>query len=132
MARRHAILPDNDEVLEARIAALRAELPGLIGERACAAMVIGSVADGRAHDRSDIDVLLVLRDGSPRRSDYAWWDAVIAPRLVTPDARFPVSPVFVGRTALATAEPHLRRAIDTGIALWDPEGVFDDQSEPRT
>ena len=61
MTRRLAILDDNQRVLEERLVALHATLPRLVGERVSAAMVIGSVADGRARDTSDVDLLLVLR-----------------------------------------------------------------------
>jgi predicted nucleotidyltransferase len=61
MGRRLAILDDNDERLGRRLAVLQTLLPPLIEDRACAAMVIGSVAEGRARDASDIDVVVVLR-----------------------------------------------------------------------
>jgi predicted nucleotidyltransferase len=54
MRRRLAILDDNDERLGRRLAALRRLLPPLISDRACTATVIGSVAEGRARDASDI------------------------------------------------------------------------------
>ena len=129
--RRYAILDDNDRLLEQRLDALRRILPPSIADRICGAMVIGSVAEGRARDASDIDLLLVLRNGTPRRADYAWWDAAVAPRLASDDGRFPVSPLLVGRSALTTVEPNLRRALQSGIPLWDPEGLFDDQPESR-
>lgn len=130
MSRRLAILDDNQLVLEARLAGLCTMLPALVRERISAAIVIGSVADGRARDTSDVDLVLVLRDGSPRRSDYTWWDRTVAPTLDTDDARFPVQPLIVGRSALSTAEPHLARALRDGIVLWDPEALLDDQSRP--
>jgi hypothetical protein len=128
-ARRYAILDDNQRELETRLAMLRQTLPGLIAARACAAMVIGSVAEGRAGDASDIDVVVVLREGVPARADYRWWDGEVAPRLAA--ARFPVQPLVIGRASLGTAEPHLRRALDGGIPLWDPEGCFDDERAAR-
>ena len=131
MSRRYAILDDNDRLLEQRLEVLRRVLPASVADRICAAMVIGSVAEGRAHDASDIDLLLVLRSGTPRRSDYAWWDTEVAPRFASDDGRFPVSPLLVGRSALTTAEPNLRRALQSGIPLWDPERLFDDQPESR-
>lgn len=130
MTRRLAILDDNQRVLEERLVALHATLPRLVGERVSAAMVIGSVADGRARDTSDVDLLLVLRHGLPRRSDYTWWDETVAPRLGMDEARFPIQPVIVGRAALARAEPHLAAALRHGIVVWDPEGLFDDQPRP--
>ena len=130
MARRYAILDDNQRLLERRIEELKGLLPGLIASRMCAAMVIGSVAEGRARDESDLDLLLVLRQGAPRRSDYGWWDREVLPRLgALADRRFSVQPVIIGRDSLATKEPHLRRAMKTGVVLWDPGGLFDD--EPR-
>ena len=123
VSRRHAILDDNQRILERRIADLRARLPGLLAGRVCAAMVIGSVAEGRAHDGSDLDLVLVLKAGSPRRSDYEWWDRDIAPQLTQP-GRFPVQPVIVGRSALQTTEPHLRQALRCGLPLWDPERIL--------
>lgn len=128
-ARRYAILDDNQRELEIRLATLRQTLPGFIASRACAAMVIGSVAEGRAGDESDIDVVVVLREGVPSRADYRWWDADVAPRLAA--GSFPVQPVIISRTSLGTAEPHLRRALDGGIPLWDPEGCFDDKRAAR-
>jgi len=125
MSRRYAILDDNQSELEARLDMLRCELPALIAGRACAAMVIGSIAEGRARDESDIDLVIVLRDRPPTRADYRWWDEVVAPHLVT--QRFPVQPLVIARASLATTEPHLRRALDSGIPLWDPEGFFNDQ-----
>ena len=86
---------------------------------------------GRARDGSDIDLLLILRAGTPTRGDYAWWDRVVAPRLTCASARFPLQPVLVGKTALATTEPNLRRALRSKLVLWDPEGLFDDQPEAR-
>ena len=131
MVRRYAILDDNQCLLEERIAWLRTALPSLVRERIAAAMVIGSVATGSARDDSDIDLVLVLRDGQPTRADYAWWDrSVRGPLEITSD-RFPIQPVFVGRSALSTREPHLRTALETGFVLWDPQGVFHDQSQPR-
>lgn len=127
--RRYAILDDNQRELEARLATLRHALPALVAARFCAAMVIGSVAEGRAGDESDIDVVVVLREGIPSRADYRWWDDEVAPRLAA--GRFPVQPVIIGRASLATAEPHLREALDRGIPLWDPEGCFDDQRTAR-
>jgi predicted nucleotidyltransferase len=131
MSRRYAILDDNDRLLRERIDRLRGLLPPLIASRACAAMVIGSVAEGRARDESDCDVLLVLAHGVPRRSDYDWWDGEVVPRLAPGlSDRFPLQPVVIGRHSLTTSEAHLRRAIANGIPLWDPEGLFHDQPEP--
>jgi len=130
MPRRLAILDDNDRLLVRRLAELRRDIPAAVGDRICAAMVIGSVAEGRARDESDLDLLLVLRAGAPRRDDYRWWDTHVAPRLGS-TSRFPVSATFIGRDALATSEPNLRGALDAGIVLWDPEGVFGDESQPR-
>jgi hypothetical protein len=127
---RYAILDDNQCALEERLARLRAVLPGMIGGRVAAAMVIGSVAAGEARDGSDIDLVLVLGAGAPCRADYTWWEAEVRPHL--PAAKgFPVEPLFIGRGALTTTEPHLREALRTGIPLWDPEGLFGDQSAAR-
>jgi hypothetical protein len=93
-------------------------------------VVIGSVAEGKARAESDLDLLLVLRHGAPCRSDYAWWDRAIAPLLDERQQRFPIQPLFIARTSLATTEPHLRRAIDSALVLWDPEGMLDDQPRP--
>ncbi|MCW5890170.1 MAG: hypothetical protein KIT14_06420 [bacterium] len=134
MGRRYAILEDNDRAIAGRLEALRTCLPALIADRVCAVMVIGSVSEGRARDHSDLDLLLVLRAGLPRRSDYTWWDVVVAPHLPVPAAGpsgFPIAPVFVGRGAKSSAEPNLRRALEIGIPLWDPEGFFHDESRPR-
>ena len=131
VARRLAILDDNQDLLERRLAWLRAVLPGVVAQRVCAAMVIGSVAAGRARDGSDVDLLLVLARGTPRRQDYAWWDREVAPALDGQE-RFPLQPLFVGRDAVRTSEPHLAAAIRGGLRLWDPERVFDDQPESRT
>jgi predicted nucleotidyltransferase len=120
---RYAILDDNQRLLEQRLEQLRAELPALVSGRACAVMVIGSVAEGCARDQSDLDLLVVLSDGTPRRSDYEWWDREVAPHLLALE-RFPVQPVIVGRSALVTTEPHLRQALRRGIRLWDPERIF--------
>jgi hypothetical protein len=128
---RYAILDDNQQVLEERVRALRQLLPPLVHDRVCAILVIGSVAEGRARDGSDIDILLVLRDGSPRRADYTWWEDVVAPSLANLGRAFPIQPVFIARTSLATSEPHLRSALGSGFPLWDPEGIFDDQLESR-
>ncbi|MEO6029770.1 MAG: hypothetical protein ABIR79_23120 [Candidatus Binatia bacterium] len=89
--------------------------------------MIGSVAEGCARDASDIDVVLVLRKGSPTRSDYTWWDAEVA-AAVTRSGRFPIQPIFIARTSLATDEPNLRHALTHGFPLWAPEGVFRGQS----
>jgi hypothetical protein len=130
MARRYAILDDNDAWLGQRLAVLRRVLPPLIASRACAAVVIGSVAEGRARDGSDIDVVIVLREAEPRRGDYRWWDAEVTPHLGEhPDGRFPVQPVIIARTSLRTQEPHLRAALANGIPLWDPERLFHDEPE---
>jgi len=132
MERRYALLDDNDRRVAHRLAALRSQLPPLVQDRICAAMVIGSVARGTAHDRSDIDLVLVLRTDTPRRSDYEWWDQRVAPVLQLEGGHdFLVSPLFVARSATATTEPHLSQALQTGIRVWDPEGIFDDQPEPR-
>ncbi|MCC6765709.1 MAG: nucleotidyltransferase domain-containing protein [Deltaproteobacteria bacterium] len=128
--RRYAILDDNQRVLEGRLAELIRTLPALVAARVAAACVVGSVAEGRARDASDVDVVLVLREGEPRRSDYDWWDDAVLPFLA-PARRFPVQPVFIARESLATTEPNLRRALASCIPLWDPEGVFDDESEAR-
>lgn len=130
MNRRLAILDDNHERLTRRLATLREVLPPLIISRACAAIVIGSVAEGRARDASDIDVVVVLSVGEPRRDDYRWWDAHVAPGLdEAADGRFPVQPVIIARASLATDEPHLRTALANGIPLWDPEHLIDDEPE---
>lgn len=130
MNRRLAILDDNHERLTQRLAALRRLLPPLINSRACAALVIGSVAEGRARDASDIDVVVVLRAGEPRRGDYHWWDTHVVPGLDDPaDGRFPVQPVIIARASLATDEPHLRAALASSIPLWDPEHLVDDEPE---
>ena len=128
--RRHAILDDNQRILEERLDDLRRVVPELVAGRMCAAMVIGSVAEGRARDESDIDLVLVLRHGTPERADYEWWETAVRPRLG--EGRFPVQPVIVGRDALGTTEPNLRRALDIGMVVWDPEGLFHDQPEART
>jgi len=130
VARKLAILDDNQRTLEARLRHLACVLPPLVEERVRAARVIGSVAAGRARDTSDIDVVLLLRAGQPVRGDYHWWEREVAPALVV-DERFPVQPLFVGLSALLTTEPNLQVALATGIALWDPEGLFDDQPESR-
>jgi predicted nucleotidyltransferase len=130
MRRRYAILDDNQTVLEHQVAALRGVLPSLIGSRCSAAMVIGSVADGRARDGSDIDLVVVLREGLPARSDYRWWDTEVAPALEA-RSRFPVQPLILGRASLGTSEPHLARALSIGIVLWDPEELFHDQPEAQ-
>ncbi len=130
MSRRYAILDDNQRLLEARLADLACVLPPLISSRVAAACVIGSVAEGRARDGSDVDVVLVLREGDPCRSDYAWWDDTIAPGLA-PATRYPVQPLFIARGSVATREPQLRHALDHRLPLWDPERIFDDQSEAR-
>ncbi len=130
MNRRLAILDDNHERLRERLAALRGLLPPLIDSRACAAIVIGSVAEGRARDASDIDVVVVLKVGEPRRGDYRWWVADVLPGLAEPlDGRFPVQPVIIARASLATDEPHLRAALASGISLWDPEHLVGDEPE---
>lgn len=123
VSRRYALLDDNQVALEGRLGELSKLLPPLIETRVAAACVIGSVAEGRARDASDIDVVLVLREGEPARSDYAWWDATVAPRLA-PTARYPVQPIFIARPSLTTREPHLRRALDQRVPLWDPEGIL--------
>jgi predicted nucleotidyltransferase len=130
VARRYAILDDNQRLLEALLDQLGQVLPPLIATRACAALVIGSVAAGRARDQSDVDLLLVLRSGTPQRADYRWWDSEVAPRLgLDAQGRFPIAPLIVARTALATTEPHLRRALAEAIAVWDPLRVLDDQRQ---
>ncbi len=131
MEHRFAILDDNDRLLRSRLDALRSDLPGLVGERACAALLVGSVAEGRARDDSDVDVLLVLRSDSPKREHDAWWDRAIAPRLEADDRRYPIEPLFVARRSLRTSDPELRHALLVGIPLWDPEGLFGDESRPR-
>jgi predicted nucleotidyltransferase len=126
--RRLAVLEDNQRLLEERIETLREVLPPLVAARVCAAIVIGSVAEGRARDESDLDLLLIVRTGLPKRSDYEWWDREVEPLLHRGrDRRFPIQPVFIGRDSLSTTEPHMRRAIDSGIVLWDPEALLDDQ-----
>ena len=123
MERRYAILEDNQRTLAERLTELHRVIPILVGSRVKAAMIIGSVADGRARDDSDVDLLLVLREGSPLRSDYAWWDEEIAPQLPQ-SRRFPVQPIFVAEQSLATEEPNLRNALHGGLPLWDPEGLL--------
>ncbi len=130
MSRRFAILDDNDGTLRARLATLQRQLPPLVTPKVVGAAVIGSVAEGRARDASDIDVLLVLREGGPTRADYRWWDQAVAPRLAHGPS-FPVEPIFVAHASLRTDEPNLRAALRSAYPLWDPENVFDDQSEPR-
>ena len=130
MPRRYALLDDNQRALETRLDELAERLPGLVASRVCAAAVIGSVAEGRARDQSDLDLVLVLREGEPRRSDYDWWEAEVAPALGV-QTRFPAAPVFIARTSLATVEPNLRHALARSIPLWDPEGRFRDESDAR-
>ena len=127
----YALLADNDERIEARLEQLRRRLPPVVRPKVCAAMVIGSDALGRARDESDIDLVLVLNEGGPRRSDYTWWDETAGPALELPEKPFPVHPLFLSRESLRTEEPQLRAALQSGIPLWDPEGCFDDQSEAR-
>jgi len=105
---RDAILDDNDRLLDERLRRLARALPPLARTRVVAANVIGSVAEGRARDGSDVDLVLVLDHGSPERGDYSWWDREVAPRLASDGGRFPVQPLFVARTALDTREPHSR------------------------
>ena len=126
--RRYALLDDNQRVLEARLVELARRLPTLVASRVCAAGVIGSVAEGCARDQSDLDVVLVLREGEPCRSDYEWWEAEVVPGLGSQEC-FPAAPVFIARSSLGTVEPNLRHALDRGIPLWDPEGRFRDESE---
>ena len=38
-------------------------------------------------------------------------------------------PVFIARASVTTDEPHLRAALATGISLWDPEHLVDDEPE---
>jgi len=73
--------------------------------------------------------VIVLRDCLPTRADYRWWDEEVAPHLVS--QRFPVQPLVIARASLKTTEPHLRRALESGIPLWDPEGCFDDKPSSR-
>ena len=116
--RRYAILDDNDRLLDERLRRLAGALPSLAGTRVVAANVIGSVAEGRARDGSDIDLVLILGEGSPERGDYSWWDRDVEPRLASDGGRFPVQPLFVARAALDTREPHLAAALRGGIPLW--------------
>ena len=131
MPPRFALLPDNDSLLAEHLDRLSACLPGLLAPRVAAAIVIGSVADGRARDASDIDVVLVLAVEEPRRAHYRWWETEVAPRLPLA-ARFPVQPIFIGRGSVRTQEPTLRDALARGIRLWDPEGLLDDESSTGT
>jgi hypothetical protein len=82
-----------------------------------------SVAEGRARDESDLDLVPVLREGEARRTDYRWWDEEVEPWL--PEAeRFPVQPIFIAERSLRTDEPNLRNALGRGLALWDPDGLL--------
>lgn len=125
MTRRLALLDDNQEILERRLSVLGTTLPPLVEARVCAVAVIGSVAEGRARDDSDLDLLLVLHEGSPRRADYTWWDEQVEPYLPYGSGLcFPVQPVIVGRDSLATCEPNLRAALQKALPLWDPQGIL--------
>lgn len=62
--RRYAILDDNDRLLDERLRRLARTLPSLARTRVVAANVIGSVAEGRARDGSDIDLVLILDEGN--------------------------------------------------------------------
>ncbi|MBI4601619.1 MAG: nucleotidyltransferase domain-containing protein [Planctomycetes bacterium] len=123
MARRKlALLPDNDCRLREEISRIQRRLPRLLGEKVLAALVIGSVAEGKARDGSDVDVLLFLSEGPPRREHYRYWDRQIAPRMrVCP---FPIQPIFVSRASASTSEPNLAAAIRRGILLWDRGRLF--------
>lgn len=120
--RRLALLPDNDRFLRRELARIQKELPPLLRGKVAAALVIGSVAEGQAGDSSDIDILLVLDEGMPRRADYRFWDEQVAPRAGR--FRFPVQPIFIGRGSVRTSEPNLAAAIRRGILLWDQAGLF--------
>ena len=130
MRRRYAILDDNQQALEERLSWLQSALPPLVRDRVAAVMVIGSVAQGRARDLSDIDLVMVLRDERPTREHYRWWDHTVSEQVAS-GARYPIQPLFVARTALDTDEPHLRTALAAGFHLWDPEHIFHDESESR-
>lgn len=120
--RRLALLPDNDRFLRMELVKIQEDLPRLLGSKVAAALVIGSVAEGRAGDGSDVDLLLVLDEGMPRRADYRFWDEEVAPH--TRRFRFPIQPIFVARRSVRTSEPNLAAAIRRGILLWDRAGVF--------
>ncbi len=127
MTRRYAILDDNQRIVEERIAELRRTLSGLLAARMRAAWVIGRVADGRVRDESDIDLLLlVLREGTPRRSDYEWWNVAVVPGLGA--GRFPVEPTIIGSQSIATDEPNLsrsRKRLKAIAVLLDEEAFAD-------
>lgn len=74
MARRLALLDDNQEILEQRLSVLGTTLPPLVEARVCAIAVIGSVAEGRARDDSDLDLLLVPNLRAALESAVPLWD----------------------------------------------------------
>ena len=88
------MLPDNDAVLAERLDRLAACLPGLLAPRMAAAIVIGSVAEGRARDASDIDVVLESSEDVTPSSFYERSDAEEAKAMA--------------EEVLRTAEPWVR------------------------
>src|SRR5262245_35527210 len=120
--RKLAVLPDNDLLLRRSLARIQKELSAFLEGKVAAGLVIGSVAEGIARDGSDIDLVLILQEGTPRRGHYQFWDRKVASRVAK--LPFPVQPIFLARESLRTTEPNLRAAIRKGIVLWDHAGLF--------
>jgi hypothetical protein len=120
--RKLALLPDNDRKLRVALTRAQRRLPQLLGDKVVAGMVIGSVAEGCARDASDVDVVLFLRDGGPRRGHYRWWDRAVVPHLGSWGTC--VQPIFVALSSRRTSEPSLASALRRGILLWDRSRLF--------
>lgn len=106
-------MPGVDDVVDAALIAERwgDPLEGIV--------LFGSAARNERWATSDIDLLIVLPEGTPpRRSHYDRWDALVAPHCGSK-----VSPSIV----MYPAEPGdaggiwFEAAVD-GVILWDPAG----------
>ena len=117
-----SLLPDNDRQLRTMLSSIQRRLPRILGKKVLAALVIGSVAEGKAGDRSDLDLLLFLREGPPKREHYRFWDWRVAPHFKR--CPFPIQPIFVSKESVNTSEPNLTSAIRQGILLWDEGRLF--------
>ena len=86
-----------------------------------ALLLIGSCSTGQATYRSDVDLLVILRD-PPLTYDRVQKLRDLFDTLGMPELPLPVQIQFILPTAFETKEPAMATALKMAIALWEKPG----------
>jgi hypothetical protein len=92
------------------------DLRALFGERMREVRMFGSSARGDDHPDSDLDLLVILADGSDPWADRALMDDILWRHTLSSGIVVSALPVSIDDVA-STTKPALKRAVDEGVAV---------------